>query len=107
MTRQYKIIRSLSMKQQEEQKATYVAHIEANKPNVNRAIIVPNGKHYLLVVPECFACGLTHFHGEGLGPRIGHTRCVVDRYDIKIDWSDEENILLAKRYNIDIKEGKQ
>ncbi|MGN4127235.1 hypothetical protein ACMGD3_19825 [Lysinibacillus sphaericus] len=104
MTRQYKIIRSLSKKQQEEQKAKYAA--QANKVNVNEVIIVPNGKHYLLVVPECFACGLTHFHGEGLGSRVGHTRCVVDRYDIKIDWSDEENIRLAKRYNIGIKEAK-
>lgn len=61
-------------------------------------------------IPECVLCGETHLHGadEYNGHRSTHCSIqneviIPHNYQLQIDWEDEDNIRLAKEYNIPIK----
>lgn len=80
---------------------------------------VPIAKAYLyefqvskgvgIFVPDCPICGATHLHGAQNEPEgIRSPFCLItdepipNNYQLQIDWLDEDNIRLAKEYNIPI-----
>lgn len=62
-----------------------------------------------LFIPECPICGETHLHGADIsGSYHRSTHCAITdepiphNYQLQIDWEDEDNIRLAKKYDIPI-----
>ncbi|WP_431029654.1 hypothetical protein [Lysinibacillus sp. LZ02] len=59
-------------------------------------------------VPDCPICGATHLHGAYSEPEgIRSPVCLItdepipNNYQLQIDWSDQDNVRLAKKYNIE------
>lgn len=62
-----------------------------------------------IFVPDCPICGATHLHGARNEPGgLRSPLCLItdepipNNYQLQIDWSDQDNIRLAKEYNIPI-----
>lgn len=60
-------------------------------------------------VPDCPICGATHLHGAHSGLNgMRSPMCLItdelipNNYQLQIDWSDQDNVRLANKYNIEM-----
>lgn len=80
---------------------------------VNKAYLYEYENEYAtgvgIFVQDCIVCGCQHKHGnagEGTYSNhcdIGNEEAIPFNYELQLDWSDEDNIRLAKKYGIERK----
>lgn len=66
------------------------------------------GKGVGVFVPDCPICGATHLHGAHSGVNgLRSPVCLItdepipNNYELQIDWTDPDNVQLAKKYGLE------